>query len=34
MKDFWDLKVWDRAHQLTLRVYKFPPIFPVKSSLG
>jgi four helix bundle protein len=28
MKDFRDLKVWERAHQLTLRVYKVSAHFP------
>ena len=28
MKDFRDLKVWDRAHQLTLRIYKVSSRFP------
>lgn len=28
MKDFWELKVWERAHQLTLDVYVTTSGFP------
>lgn len=28
MKDFKDLKVWSKAHELTLRVYRATRIFP------
>src|SRR5256885_4069856 len=34
MKDFRDLKVWDRAHQLTLRVYKVSAHFPREELFG
>ena len=34
MKDFRDLKVWERAHQLTLRVYKVSTRFPREELFG
>src|ERR1700693_4882667 len=34
MKDFRDLKVWDRAHQLTLRIYKVSSSFPREDLYG
>ena len=34
MKDFRDLKLWDRAHQLTLRVYKVSAHFPREELFG
>jgi four helix bundle protein len=34
MKDFRDLKVWERAHQLTLRVYKVSARFPREELFG
>jgi four helix bundle protein len=34
MKDFLDLKVWERAHQLTLRVYKVSAHFPREELFG
>jgi len=34
MKDFRDLKVWERAHQLTLRVYKVSAHFPREELFG
>jgi len=34
MKDFRDLKVWDRAHQLTLNVYKTTGNFPKEERYG
>src|SRR5947209_18374031 len=34
MKDFRDLKVWDRAHQLTLRIYKVSSRFPREELFG
>jgi four helix bundle protein len=34
MKDFRDLKVWERAHQLTLRVYKVTAHFPREELFG
>jgi hypothetical protein len=34
MKDFRDLKVWERGHKLTLEIYKITSIFlPSKASL-
>ena len=33
MKDFRDLKVWERAHQLTLRVYKVSAHFPREGAI-
>ena len=34
MKDFRDLKVWDRAHQLTLNIYKATATFPKEERYG
>ena len=34
MKDFRDLKVWDRAHQLTLDVYRATSGFPREELYG
>jgi 23S rRNA-intervening sequence protein len=34
MKDFRDLKVWDRAHRPTLRVYKVSAHFPREELFG
>jgi four helix bundle protein len=34
MKDFRDLKVWERAHQLTLDVYKTTSGFPREELFG
>src|SRR5580700_3617062 len=34
MKDFRDLKVWDKAHQLTLDVYKATSKFPREELYG
>ena len=34
MKDFRDLKIWERAHQLTLRVYKVSAQFPREELFG
>lgn len=34
MKDFRDLKVWDGAHQLTLRIYRVTSRFPAKERYG
>jgi four helix bundle protein len=34
MKDFRDLKVWERAHLLTLSVYKRTAIFPSDERFG
>ena len=34
MKDFRDLKVWERAHRLTLRVYKVSAHFPREELFG
>ena len=28
MKDFRNLKVWEKAHQLTLKIYKVTEEFP------
>ena len=34
MKDFRQLKVWDKAHQLTLAVYKATKRFPKEETYG
>ena len=34
MKGFRDLKVWGKAHQLTLQVYKVSTIFPKEEMYG
>jgi len=34
MKDFRELKVWEKAHQLTLEVYKATTIFPKDELYG
>ena len=34
MKDFRDLKIWERAHHLTLRVYKVSAHFPRDELFG
>ena len=34
MKDFRDLKVWERAHLLTLSVYKITAAFPSEERFG
>jgi four helix bundle protein len=34
MKDFRDLKVWERAHLLTLNVYKITAAFPRDERFG
>lgn len=34
MKDFRDLKVWEKAHQLTLSVYKATAGFPKEERYG
>ena len=34
MKDFRDLKVWEKAHELTLRVYKVTSNFPKEEIYG
>jgi four helix bundle protein len=34
MKDFRDLKVWDRAHRLTLEVYRATGRFPREELFG
>jgi len=34
MKDFQDLKVWQKAHQLTLEVYKNTNAFPQEERYG
>jgi four helix bundle protein len=34
MKDFRDLKVWERAHQLTLDVYRLTQLFPREEIYG
>jgi four helix bundle protein len=34
MKDFRDLQVWERAHQLTLQVYKVTGSFPLEERFG
>lgn len=34
MKDFRQLKVWEKAHQLTLAVYRATAHFPVEEKFG
>ena len=34
MKDFHNLKVWERAHQLTLMIYKHTTEFPQSETYG
>lgn len=34
MRDFRDLKVWEKAHQLTLSVYKLSSTFPSDEKFG
>ena len=34
MQDFTKLKVWQKAHQLTLEVYKITKNFPVEEKFG
>lgn len=34
MKDFRDLKVWQKSHQLTLAIYKITTIFPKEELYG
>jgi len=34
MKDFRQLKVWDKAHQLTLAIYKTTKTFPTEERYG
>lgn len=34
MKDFRQLKVWEKTHQLTLEVYKAPATFPKEERYG
>lgn len=34
MKDFRQLKVWQRAHQLTLDIYKTTAVFPRSEAYG
>jgi len=34
MKDFRDLKVWDKAHQLVLTLYKLTASFPKEETFG
>jgi four helix bundle protein len=34
MRDFRDLKVWEKAHQLTLAVYKATLLFPKEELYG
>jgi four helix bundle protein len=34
VKGFRDLKVWEKAHQLTLQVYKVSTIFPKEEMYG
>ena len=34
MKDFRDLKVWEKAHELTLKVYKATSNFPKEEMYG
>lgn len=34
MKDFRDLKVWEKAHQLTLELYKVTKTFPSDERFG
>jgi four helix bundle protein len=34
MKDFHDLKVWQKAHQLTLAIYRATAVFPRAEQYG
>jgi four helix bundle protein len=34
MKDFWELNVWQKAHQLTLVVYRMTADFPREELYG
>jgi len=34
MKDFRDLKVWERGHNLTLKIYKMTSCFPREEMYG
>jgi four helix bundle protein len=34
MRDFRDLKVWEKAHRLTLAVYKATNSFPIDEKYG
>ncbi len=34
MKDFRDLKVWERGHELTLKIYKITSDFPREEMYG
>lgn len=34
MKDFRDLKVWEKAHELTLACYAFTTAFPKQETFG
>jgi len=34
MKDFHELKVWQKAHQLTLAVYQITAMFPREELYG
>ena len=34
VKDFRDLKVWQKAHQLTLSIYRTTTCFPVEEKYG
>jgi len=34
MRDFRDLKVWEKAHRLTLAVYKATLLFPKEELYG
>ena len=34
VKDFRELKVWQKAHELTLAVYQVTASFPAKSCMG
>ena len=34
MQDFWDLKVWQKSHQLTLQIYQHTRNFPKEELYG
>jgi len=34
VKNFYDLKVWEDAHSLTLQIYKFASMFPQHEQFG
>jgi four helix bundle protein len=34
MKDFKELKVWQRSHQITLKIYKITASFPKEELYG